>query len=1536
MAVLQSTIILCILMSCCIGLSPPKKPPGKAHTTPRCPKTEPTPRCAKNEHYVQNSTACEKTCANREFMDLAGACKPISKCVCVGDLMRLNDDATGPCVSEDQCPPGLNCGPYEVASKEKIVCPPQTCASLFGSFYCPPQDPVPGCNCIDGYLRDESGTCIPSEQCPPNPVEEPCPDGDKNATRQECPSWCQPTCEYPVPGDICPAACFPRGCVCKPGFILESRTGQCISPDDCPKDSTPVCGDNEVATKDRKICPPQTCPSLYIKFSCLKQDPEAGCDCVEGYLRNSSGICIPKEKCPPHKQVCPPQTCESLHRAYACIPGDRDPIAGCNCIDGYFRNASGVCVPADQCPPPPSTECGLNEEYSSEKIICPPQTCESIYTSYSCQQPPPPREAGCNCINGYLRNRSNICVPSEECPPPTQIPECGYNEMYTYRKISCPPETCDTLYLNYPCPPPEHNPIGEGCVCLDGHLRNDSGVCVPKEECPPEPSNCNGDRNATYQECPSACQPTCEKPELPEACIDMCAPAGCVCNPGYVRSKEGICVLPQDCPDPSICNGDRNATYQECPSACQPTCEKPELPEVCIAMCAPAGCVCNPGYVLSKEGICVLPQDCPVGPGCKGDRNSTYRECPSTCQPTCKEPVLNGPCNRMCAPSGCVCNSGYVLSEEGTCILPQDCPGPYIQIVCGPNEEETDQKRSCPPETCESRGRLYKCAAEEPTRGCKCKDGYYRNRNNECIPEDECPKSPNIQIVCGPNEEETDQKRSCPPETCESRGRLYKCAAEEPTRGCKCKVGYYRNRNNECIPEDECPKSPNIQILCGPNEEETDQKRSCPPETCESRGRLYKCAAEEPKKGCKCKDGYYRDRNNKCIPENKCPKTSAYASSYSRSERSSASSRSHSSSSSSSSSSSKNTRPKDKGCNGDRNATYTTCTSRCPRSCGSPSDIVCAAVCGPPGCQCKPGYTLSPNGKCILPEDCPATCEDKNAEYQECPSMCQPTCEQPEEKVPCPAVCAPAGCVCKLGFLLSDGKCVRPENCPEPPNCNGDRNATYQECPSMCQPTCEKPELPEACIAMCAPDGCVCKPGYVLSKEGKCVLPQDCPAPSCNGDRNATYKECPSMCQPSCEQPDPEGCIEMCAPDGCVCKQGYLLSGGKCVLPQDCPGGSPKCPANEQFVYCKGECPTSYCPMDDSRAILMCDPPYPCPSGCSCKAGFLRKSYDDKTCIESSSCPEINCTRQNEVWEPKPPQCVAERCADALNPQPCDKSYPNYTPQCVCKKDHYRNDSDICVPVKECPAQCSVPERCRPTCAVPNPPNCPTRAPGSTNVDGCECQADYILSGVGGKCIRISECPHQSCNGDPHAVIKSCPWPCPATCDSPNAAMCDKKCALGCECKSGYLLSKDGKCILPDDCPRGNPCGPNGTFVDCGFRCPNQYCPQDDSRVQYACKPGRPCPPGCACKINHKRLSYENDTCIEAADCPPVNCTSRPNEVWDPCPSDCLAEDCANAYDRPTTCNTLLLNCDPKCVCKKDHFRNGSDICVPAKECSKY
>lgn len=65
----------------------------------------------------------------------------------------------------------------------------------------------------------------------------------------------------------------------------------------------------------------------------------------------------------------------------------------------------------------------------------------------------------------------------------------------------------------------------------------------------------------------------------------------------------------------------------------------------------------------------------------------------------------------------------------------------------------------------------------------------------------------------------------------------------------------------------------------------------------------------------------------------------------------------------------------------------------------------------------------------------------------------------------------------------------------------------------------------------------------------------------------------------------------------------------------------------------------------------------------------------------------------------------------------------------------------------------------------------------------------------------------------------------------------------------------------------GNPCGDNGTFTECAFRCPNQFCPEDDSQVKVACKPGRPCPSGCGCKPYYLRKSYDDDTCILASDC---------------------------------------------------------------------
>lgn len=251
--------------------------------------------------------------------------------------------------------------------------------------------------------------------------------------------------------------------------------------------------------------------------------------------------------------------------------------------------------------------------------------------------------------------------------------------------------------------------------------------------------------------------------------------------------------------------------------------------------------------------------------------------------------------------------------------------------------------------------------------------------------------------------------------------------------------------------------------------------------------------------------------------------------------------------------------------------------------------------------------------------------------------------------------------------------------------------------------------------------------------------------------------------------------------------------------------------------------------------------------------------------------------------------------------------------------------------------KCPIPEDQRPTCAVPNP-CCEENTYVDNNEDGCRCKSGYVLSDVNGECIRIEDCPTNiGCNEDEHAVITRFPLQYPSTCSSPNAKPCteDDCSSIGCECALGYILSEiNGTCILPDECDGGNPCNKNEVFVSCKYDCPTNNCPVDDGRYLVACDPAFPCPSGCACKLNHLRLSEENPVCIPAYECPAVNCT-RPNEVWDSCPSTCLREQCEDVDAGDVVCNPLIFLCQPKCVCEKNFYRDSRDICIPAEQCRK-
>ncbi|KAM3966960.1 zonadhesin-like [Aphomia sociella] len=848
---------------------------------------------------------------------------------------------------------------------------------------------------------------------------------------------------------------------------------------------------------------------------------------------------------------------------------------------------------------------------------------------------------------------------------------------------------------------------------------------------------------------------------------------------------------------------------------------------------------------------------------------------------------------------------------------------------CGPNEIATTNKTICPPQTCESIYKVSFCVEESPTPGCDCIDNYLRNSSGICVPIEDCPTPPVI-FECGLNEVPTTDRIICPPQTCESTYTSYDCEVKPPEPGCDCIDNYLRNASGVCIPSKECPNNAPTSPECGPNEVATDNAIICPPQTCKSLYTSYDCLPNLPVPGCNCIDNYLRNDNGTCIPQDECP-PHVYDIKC--------------------------------GANEIKKEEKTVCP---PQTCESKYSInFCIPSAPEPGCDCIDGYLRNDFGVCIPSEDCPTYCNDsdyndddfdENYDYgpvgvkcgpnevsSDCKIICPPqTCESIYTSYMCEEVPCEKGCNCIDGYLRdANGTCIFNENCPTSSNnveCGP--NEVSSDCKIVCPPqSCASIYTSYSCIDVPCEKGCDCVNGFLRDANGTCITSDECPSgpvsPECGV--NEVLSECKRVCPPqSCESLYTEYlCYDGGCESGCNCIDNYFRdANGTCIPSNQCPphnwNGGTVCGVNETFVDCAFRCPNQFCPNDDSRIEIACKPGRPCPSGCACESGYLRT--DDDRCVQASDCPPVPCTRPNEEWDPCASDCLAEKCEDINNKQStCEPS--DCRPKCVCKKNFYRDENDICIPAAKCEGSkkpCY--NDCTPTCAEPNPPNCSSK---SSN----QCETGFVLSEKGGKCIKIDECPQNlGCNGDPNAVLKACPAPCPSTCDSPNSFPCKKKCEpVGCQCVNGYILSAlYGKCIQPNDCEGGNPCGENERFVPCKTGCPTDYCPVDDSRGLVICEtfPFSPCYSGCICNLNHKRLSRTDDKCIVSSDCPPVTCT-RPNEEWNPCPSECLGEYCDSAFSEPVVCNTLLLNCSPRCTCIKDHYRNATDICIPAKQCPR-
>ncbi|XP_061708716.1 zonadhesin-like isoform X1 [Cydia pomonella] len=765
--------------------------------------------------------------------------------------------------------------------------------------------------------------------------------------------------------------------------------------------------------------------------------------------------------------------------------------------------------------------------------------------------------------------------------PATSVPRrCPPNEELKLRG-SCPPDSCDMLYMSVLCIANQTKELL--CTCKPGYLRRNT-TCVPEDRClPPE---CAHDPNA-IRGCGNRCGKTCADYNTTQVCKNnVCHVNGCDCRDGFVYDQNTKkCVKPEQCT--KQCKGSYEI-YIDCPAGqCKAkTCDDLVNPPGCprIKPPCPGGCVCKHGYLRDKSGNCIPKEQCPCLQ-CK-KKNERWSNCViGECVPrTCEDvgypvscPDIIGPCA-----GGCTCIEGFVRNCTGDCIDMKNCPS------CGGDPNAVSGCGNTCGNTC---ARLYTnnsdliCPEYCEYNGCDCKPGYRLLTNNteskKCVPEKECPKPAcgvNEQYYCG---------TSCPEASCVNPTPPT-CVNKKCKLGCFCKKGFVRDSNNICVPVNKCTKckGPHERLISCP-------AGQCIPKTCKDLIIPPGCPRVLPPcpDGCICEEGYLRDANGKCIKKSLCPKASCKA-----------------------------------------NETYVLCAVKCP-------DKYCPKIDGPqpvcdppkpcpPGCICKVNYRYDQSGKCILASECPPLkCKDPNAIWDSCPSAClNEQCEATNSPpVTCNTLllnCNPR-CVCKPGYFKhpETGLCVPAKECP---GVCKDPNASWKNCRDPCPGTCQNTK--PICLNKACSPGCQCNEGYVLSKlgkGGKCVKIETC-ADYAHCPANQTFVHCTFKCpQVMCPKSDqtilckpPRDC-----PGGCGCKPYYRYdANGNCIKAADCP--PVECTRTHEAWTCKHIGDWENCDERYNSPPFWPGDPDDCEPKCACEKGYWRNPQTNK-CVTENECPPI-------------------------------------------------------------------------------------------------------------------------------------------------------------------------------------------------------------------------------------------------------------------------------------------------------------------------
>jgi hypothetical protein len=747
--------------------------------------------CGRNAecYVVENREQCY--CRQGYYGDPYTSCREPERSVCNPNPCGPNAECL---ISPDgrsmcACPDNMEGDPTSIQGCQKVECVINSdCPDSEACIGNRCQDPCPGSCGRNTHCRVEKHhpVCFCNTGTTGNPYHICYPVESQNRPKNPCnPSPCGAN-------ENCRVVRNKAQCSCQKGLIGSPKTGcrpECILNEECPAAKTCI------NKKCIDVCIKGVCG---INANCKPIDHRAVCQCNKGYIGDAFTQCVK-----------PPERDERID---PCNPSPCDPGVTCIAYDGRTAICDVCSSPHakfnPKCRPEciSNSECPFNRACINQKCIDPcPGSC-GFKTKCEVRN----HEPVCDCVNGYVGNPFEQCVPrtNDETPTTCDNIACGPNTECGQRNsvfkcvckkgfygdplIGCRPEcvinsdcTLGKACINYKCADPCNGACGQNakcevinhtpmCTCPPGtegnpfiacEQRRDIGPIVPLNPCDPSPCGPNS------------------------RCLISQDRAICSCLPGY-RGLPPSCR--PDCVISTDCALDRACANQKCVDPCPGTCGQNAN---CQVINHNPICSCPTGQVGDPFISCQYAPDEPIYPEDRNENPCQPSPCGanSVCQVRENRPVCSCLENFIGKPPHC----------RPECVLNSECP---LNKACIREKCIDPCKNAC--------GQNADCKVVSHSAQCSCKKGYEGDSFVGCSRVIEDPKNvdPCNPSPCAPNAE------------CSVYQNAAKCSCIPPYKG----DPYQTGCRPECILSTDCPSSlacvnnhcrDPCPGVCGPNAE---------------------------------------------------------------------------------------------------------------------------------------------------------------------------------------------------------------------------------------------------------------------------------------------------------------------------------------------------------------------------------------------------------------------------------------------------------------------------------------------------------------------------------------------------------------------------------------------------------------------------------------------------------------------------------------------------------------------------------------------